>query len=58
MLAAGALALTPIADRHANAGDPGGALIQGGTYNADLDRAAKLQALAEEFGLEGPAELS
>jgi aryl-alcohol dehydrogenase-like predicted oxidoreductase len=58
VLAAGALALTPIADRHANAGDPGGALIQGGTYNADLDRAAKLQALAQEFGLESAAELS
>jgi aryl-alcohol dehydrogenase-like predicted oxidoreductase len=58
VLAAGALALTPIPDRHSNAGDPGGALTQGGNYNADLDRAAKLRALAEEFGLEGPAELS
>ena len=29
------------------------ALTQGGTYNADLDRAARLQALAAELGLEG-----
>jgi len=58
VLAAGALALTPIPERHANAGDPGGALTQGGTYTTDLDRAARLRALADEFGLEGPAELS
>jgi L-galactose dehydrogenase/L-glyceraldehyde 3-phosphate reductase len=58
VLAAGALALTSIPNRHSNAGDPGGALTQGGTYTTDLDRAVRLQALAAEFGLESPAELS
>jgi aryl-alcohol dehydrogenase-like predicted oxidoreductase len=58
VLAAGALALTPIPERHQNAGDPGGSLTQGGAYNADLERAARLQALAAELGMEGPSELS
>jgi aryl-alcohol dehydrogenase-like predicted oxidoreductase len=58
VLAAGALALTQIGDRHANAGDPGGSLTQGGAYDADLERAARLQTLAAELGMEGPAELS
>jgi L-galactose dehydrogenase/L-glyceraldehyde 3-phosphate reductase len=58
VLAAGALALTPIGARHANAGDPGQSLIQGGTYDADLERAARLRALASDLGMEGPAELS
>lgn len=58
VLAAGALTLTPISGRHENAGDPGQALTQGGAYNADLERASRLQALAQELGMEGPAELS
>lgn len=58
VLAAGALALTPIPERHQNAGDPGSALIQGGTYDADLARAQRLQALAAELGMESPSELS
>ena len=58
VLAAGALALTPIPERHQNAGDPGGSLIQGGAYDADLARAQRLQALATELGMEGPTELS
>jgi aryl-alcohol dehydrogenase-like predicted oxidoreductase len=59
VLAAGALTLTPIAGRHENAGDPrGDAIIQHATFDSDLERAQRLQALAEEFGLEGPAELS
>lgn len=58
VLAAGALTLTPIPERHQNAGDPGSALIQGGTYDADLARAQRLQALAAELGMEGPSELS
>jgi aryl-alcohol dehydrogenase-like predicted oxidoreductase len=58
VLAAGALALTPIPERHQNAGDPGSALTQGGAYDADLARAQRLQALAAELGMEGPSELS
>lgn len=58
VLAAGALTLTPTSGRHANAGDPGQSLIEGGAYDADLERAARLGALALELGLEGPAELS
>lgn len=58
VLAAGALALTPVSARHANAGDPGQSLIQGGAYDADLERAARLRALASDLGMEGPAELS
>ena len=58
VLAAGALTLTPVSARHANAGDPGQGLIAGGAYDADLERAARLGALALELGMEGPAELS
>jgi L-galactose dehydrogenase/L-glyceraldehyde 3-phosphate reductase len=58
VLAAGALALTPIPERHPNAGDPRGALTQGTSYDADLERAQRLQVLASELGLESPAEMS
>jgi L-galactose dehydrogenase/L-glyceraldehyde 3-phosphate reductase len=58
VLAAGALALTAIPDRHANAGDPRGALTEGADYDTDLERARRLEGLAGELGLEGPAELS
>lgn len=56
VLAAGALAVQD--QRHENAGDPGGAMIPGAEYNSDLARAKALQAVSDELGLEGPAELS
>ena len=59
VLAAGALTLTPFSGRHENAGDPrGDAIIQNATFESDLARAQRLQALAAELGMEGPAELS
>ncbi|MGE3272408.1 MAG: aldo/keto reductase, partial [Chloroflexota bacterium] len=58
VLAAGALALTPLDSRHQNAGDPGRGLTAGGEYNDDLERARRLQALAAELGMESAAELS
>jgi aryl-alcohol dehydrogenase-like predicted oxidoreductase len=56
ILAAGAAAAAP--DRAANAGDPGSGLVSGGSYADDLDRAARLPALAAELGLESPVELA
>ena len=56
VLAAGAAAAAP--GRATNAGDPGGNLVSGGTYAADLERAAYFAALAGEAGLEGPVELA
>jgi aryl-alcohol dehydrogenase-like predicted oxidoreductase len=59
VLAAGALTLTPLSGRHQNAGDPrGDAIIQNATFDSDLERAQRLQSLASELGMEGPAELS
>src|SRR5579859_1299516 len=55
-LAAGAAAAVP--GRAANAGDPGGNLVSGGSYATDLERAAQFAALASEIGLEGPVELA
>jgi aryl-alcohol dehydrogenase-like predicted oxidoreductase len=55
VLAAGAAAGEP--GRAANAGDPGSGLA-GGSYAADLDRAAALRQIAADFGLEGPVELA
>jgi L-galactose dehydrogenase/L-glyceraldehyde 3-phosphate reductase len=55
-LAAGALgAASP---RHPNAGDPGGALVQGGTYADDVREGERRASLARELGLEGPTELA
>ena len=56
VLAAGALAIQE--ERHANAGDPGSAMIPGAEYSSDLARARALQDVARELGMEGPAELS
>jgi L-galactose dehydrogenase/L-glyceraldehyde 3-phosphate reductase len=56
VLAAGAATAEP--ERPANAGDPGAGLVGGATYAADLERAARLRALAAELGLEGPVELA
>lgn len=56
MLAAGALAGD--IPRHPIAGGGGRAMIQGGEYERDLERARALQALAAELGLESALELS
>jgi aryl-alcohol dehydrogenase-like predicted oxidoreductase len=56
VLAAGAA--TGASARAENAGDPGGALASSGSYSADVERAARLQALASELGLESPVELA
>jgi L-galactose dehydrogenase/L-glyceraldehyde 3-phosphate reductase len=56
VLAAGAMAATP--ERPPNAGNPGGSLAAGATYEGDLGRARALSTLAVELGLEGPVELA
>lgn len=56
VLAAGAAAAAP--ERTPNAGDPGGALAAGSSYGGDLERGARLAALAGELGLESPVELA
>jgi aryl-alcohol dehydrogenase-like predicted oxidoreductase len=56
VLAAGAATADP--QRPANAGDPGGNLVGGGSYATDLERAAAIQQLATELGLDGPVELA
>jgi aryl-alcohol dehydrogenase-like predicted oxidoreductase len=56
VLAAGAAAAEPV--RAANAGDPGGSLVSGGSYAADTERAARLRDLAIELGLDSPVELA
>jgi aryl-alcohol dehydrogenase-like predicted oxidoreductase len=56
VLAAGAAAA--VADRPPNAGDPGGNLVSGGSYAADLERAERLKQLAVELGMQGPVELA
>ena len=58
VLAAGALAGTPLEARHTNAGDPGRGLTAGGEYDDDLERGRRMGALAAELGLESAAELS
>ncbi len=58
VLAAGALAGTPLEGRHQNAGDPGRGLTAGGEYNDDLERGRRLGELAAELHLESAAELS
>jgi aryl-alcohol dehydrogenase-like predicted oxidoreductase len=54
--AAGALSAS--AARHPLAGNPGGAVMAGTPYAADLARAQALAPLAAELGLEGPLELA
>src|SRR5205085_778730 len=49
VLAAGAATALP--ERAANAGEPGGGLVGGGSYASDLERAGSLPALATELGL-------
>lgn len=56
VLAAGALAAQP--ERHANAGDPGSALIGGANYEHDLNRARDLAWFATEAGLENTLEMA
>jgi aryl-alcohol dehydrogenase-like predicted oxidoreductase len=56
VLAAGALAASPV--RPPNAGDPGGHLAAGVSYQKDLGRAEQLSALAGGLGLENTVELS
>jgi aryl-alcohol dehydrogenase-like predicted oxidoreductase len=56
VLAAGAAAAVPL--RSPNAGDPGGTLVVGGSYAADLDRARGAVDLARDLGLDGPVELA
>src|SRR5216683_2162758 len=56
VLAAGAAAAVPL--RAPNAGDPGGNLVSGGSYAADVSRAQSAASLARAIGLEGPVELA
>lgn len=56
VLAAGAMTATP--ERAPNAGNPGGSLAAGATYERDLDRARMLTALASALGLESSVELA
>jgi L-galactose dehydrogenase/L-glyceraldehyde 3-phosphate reductase len=56
VLAAGALAGSPF--RAPYAGDPGGGLAAGGSYEHDVDRAQRLSTLAGQLGLENTVELS
>lgn len=56
VMAAGAL--SAVAGRHANAGDPGPQLAAGAEYGRDLERAAAIRRLAADLGYEGPMELA
>ena len=56
VLAAGAA--SAVSERAANAGDPGGNLVSGGSYASDLERAHRAAGLARELGLTGPVELA
>lgn len=56
VLAAGAVAASPV--RPPNAGDPGGQLAAGATYEKDLERADRLVTVANEFDLENAVEVS
>src|SRR5204863_8836780 len=49
VLAAGAA--SAVSERAANAGDPGGNLVSGGSYVSDLERAQRAAGLARELGL-------
>lgn len=54
--AAGALAGS--APRHPIAGGGGRAMVSGGEFDADVSRAERMAALAENMGLDSPLELS
>ena len=56
VLAAGAAAGSP--ERAANAGDPGGPLAGGSSYERDRQRAQRLRDLASALGAESPVELA
>jgi aryl-alcohol dehydrogenase-like predicted oxidoreductase len=56
VLAAGAVSGSR--DRPANAGDPGTALVRGGEFERDVERAKSLRVLVAEWGLECPEELA
>jgi len=55
VLAAGAATASP--SRDANAGDPG-ALLGQGSYERDVERSRRLEALATRHGLDGSVELA
>lgn len=55
VMAAGAL--SAVATRHANAGDPG-ARLAGGGYGNDVERAGAIRRLAAGLGYDGPMELA
>ncbi len=56
VLAAGAV--TGSSEREANAGNPGAALVRGGEFERDVERAQALRTLVSELGLESPQELA
>jgi len=56
VLAAGAVSASSDRARLASPGG-GGAMVQGGEFDADVKRAAELERLAREHGLDGPVEL-
>jgi aryl-alcohol dehydrogenase-like predicted oxidoreductase len=56
VLAAGAI--TTEEPRAANAGEPGGALAAGSSYQSDLERGQRVADLARALGLEGPVEVA
>ncbi len=56
VLAAGAVGGST--ERAVNAGDPGAALVQGGEFERDVERARALKVLVDGFGLESSEELA
>lgn len=56
VLAAGAVSGSP--ERAVNASGAGGALVRGGEFDKDLERAVALPAVARELGLENSQELA
>jgi aryl-alcohol dehydrogenase-like predicted oxidoreductase len=56
VLAAGAV--TGSTERAENAGNPGAALIRGGEFERDIDRAAALSPIIKDLDLESPQELA
>jgi L-galactose dehydrogenase/L-glyceraldehyde 3-phosphate reductase len=56
VLAAGAV--TAVAQRPTNAGDPGSGLAGGSSYADDVARARGLGQVAEQYGMEGTVELA
>ncbi|HEY3060652.1 MAG TPA: aldo/keto reductase [Chloroflexota bacterium] len=56
VLAGGAAAGT--LERAENANDPGGPLVSGSSFEADVERARSLATVATEAGVDGPVELA